>query len=452
MSKNVLSRQELKKHVGAVHIRNKLSLLQRKVANILLLNAYDDLLSRGLHTISVRQLAELAGFDSKDYQNLKAALIALTETAIEWNLLDNEGNDVWRVSSMLSEAEISRGICRYAYSRSLAEKLYHPEIYARINLAIQRRFSSGYALALYENCARFRGVGATGWWHMDMFRKLMGVEDSEYINFKYLNKRVIKPAVEQVNHQSDLHIGVNFRRAKRRVVALNFTVQDNPQLPLRLSVKEQIMTDMENEVVTANGTESAPTSTNKVRQRLVNFGLTEKAASDWLNKTNENYVVENLDIVERDFEAGKVRNLSAYTTAALQQDFRPRRAPIEEARTQRRAERAEAQAQRQVAQDRLSTLRAEFRRDEICNVLKNLSSDEREEIQREFFAKNQKNPMISKFRKYGMDHPVIRSVFLAFVCESMLDDLDGSSARARFAEFVRRQSADLVELEEAASA
>jgi len=38
--------RELKKHVGAIHIRNSLTLLQRKVANVLLLNAYENLLSR----------------------------------------------------------------------------------------------------------------------------------------------------------------------------------------------------------------------------------------------------------------------------------------------------------------------------------------------------------------------------------------------------------------------
>lgn len=48
-----MSQQELKKHVAAVHIRNRLSLLERKVANILLLNAYEDLLTQEVHTIKV---------------------------------------------------------------------------------------------------------------------------------------------------------------------------------------------------------------------------------------------------------------------------------------------------------------------------------------------------------------------------------------------------------------
>ena len=37
---------ELKKHVAVIHSSNKLTLLQRKIANALLFNAYEELLTR----------------------------------------------------------------------------------------------------------------------------------------------------------------------------------------------------------------------------------------------------------------------------------------------------------------------------------------------------------------------------------------------------------------------
>ena len=49
-----------------------------------------------------------------------------------------------------------------------------------INLDIQKRFTSGHALALYENCYRFVRTGSTGWWPLAIFRRLMGVDDSDY--------------------------------------------------------------------------------------------------------------------------------------------------------------------------------------------------------------------------------------------------------------------------------
>jgi hypothetical protein len=46
------SKEQLKKHVAAIHTSVDLSLLERKTANVLLLNAYDTLLTRRTHTLS----------------------------------------------------------------------------------------------------------------------------------------------------------------------------------------------------------------------------------------------------------------------------------------------------------------------------------------------------------------------------------------------------------------
>lgn len=46
-----LENEEVKKHVAAIHIKNTLSLLERKMANILLMNAYEFLPTKTEHTI-----------------------------------------------------------------------------------------------------------------------------------------------------------------------------------------------------------------------------------------------------------------------------------------------------------------------------------------------------------------------------------------------------------------
>ena len=43
-----LRRSAVKKNVAAIHVSGKLTLLQRKLSNVLLLNAYDDLLAKPL--------------------------------------------------------------------------------------------------------------------------------------------------------------------------------------------------------------------------------------------------------------------------------------------------------------------------------------------------------------------------------------------------------------------
>jgi hypothetical protein len=73
---------ELKKHVGAIHSSNHLTLIQRKIANALLYNAYDHLMDRNEHQIHIPSLCNLIGYDSKDFRKIKGALIALISTVI----------------------------------------------------------------------------------------------------------------------------------------------------------------------------------------------------------------------------------------------------------------------------------------------------------------------------------------------------------------------------------
>ena len=76
---------ELKKHVGAVHVKGRLSLLQRKISNVLLVNAYEQLPRRDVaeHEIRLATLAEAAGFDSNHHALLRDALEALVSLKIK---------------------------------------------------------------------------------------------------------------------------------------------------------------------------------------------------------------------------------------------------------------------------------------------------------------------------------------------------------------------------------
>ena len=223
---------EVKKHVGAVHSKAPLSLLQRKVANVLLLNAFEELADDGVerHEIALRDLARICDFDSNNWEYLQNALRALTDVRIEWNVLDAEGKKRWGRSAYLAEVEMVErsGTASYVYPPTLRRQLANPAVYARINLAVQARFGSGYALALYENCVRFRKVGTTGWISVEDWRGLLGVEDGQYPEYKYLNKQVLKRAVDEVNHYSDIRVEMETKREGRSVATLRFTVAEAP--------------------------------------------------------------------------------------------------------------------------------------------------------------------------------------------------------------------------------
>jgi hypothetical protein len=398
-------KQELKKHVAAVHISNKLSLLQRKAANVLLLNAYEELLTKEKHRIRIKELAMLIGFESHNQEVLKEALRGLMSTVLEWGLLDEQGEENgWEGCPMLASARIQHGWCMYSYSQELREKLYNPEIYARINLSIQRQFSSGYALALYENCARYRNVGSTGWIEMDVYRELMGVPNGKHADFKRFSSRVIRDPVKQVNKTSDILIEPTYKREKRKVTAIKFLVKENSQLSLfadkalpgRLLVK----------------------CSRGIEQRLREYGLTNSQARKILDICDDEYIIQNLDVVEKDYQAGKVESLSAYTLAALKEDYRPKQAAYEAKPAERKA--LEAQAKEE--QQRLETQKRELEAQRLQQALDALSEQELQELQKRFLEHHKSNRLLRRWLKQGFEHKVVQGLFRAFAAELLFQE------------------------------
>ena len=62
-----LRRETVKKNVAAIHISGKLSLLQRKLSNVLLLNAYDRLGTAQMFEMDARTLCMIVGYNSNDF-------------------------------------------------------------------------------------------------------------------------------------------------------------------------------------------------------------------------------------------------------------------------------------------------------------------------------------------------------------------------------------------------
>lgn len=423
---------ELKKHVAAIHINNKLSLLQHKIANILLLLAYDDLLIKEEHTVRVGHLAKLAGFDSNDHELLKQSLVALAETSLQWNILNEGKKGEWGVSTMLAQAVIDKGECRYAYSPELRRKLYKPEIYARINLAVQQTFTSGYALKLYENCVRYRDVHSTGWWSVEIFKSLLGIDEDEYRNFKDLNKWVIKPSIVQINGGSDITLDVEYKRENRKIVKLRFHVEENPQLLLKLSVRRQLLSTM-SDLDTEPSAELEPGKS--VLDRLQQFGLTKREARSALKEYGEPYILENLRVVEHAYLAGKVESLAAFTKAALKADYRPRLSPLETAQLQDKQDRKALQEQRQQAREQLESLRTQFDKQRLEKALAELSQDQMTTLKGRFTDHYKHQPVFRKLLSKGWESPVVQGMFRNFAAEALLAE----PSEAEFAAFVAEQ-------------
>lgn len=240
-----MSYAEVIKHSATVQVTNTVPLLARRLWNVLLARAYDDLPDWErvrVHKVPVGEVLDALGTTTRNTEHLKDLLKALASTPVEWNVLGKDNVEEWGVSALLAEAKIKGGHVEFSYGPTLRERLHNPRLYVRISLSIQNRFASKHALALYELCVDYldvaRGRGETPWIALDTYRAMMGIEADQYERFAQLNQRVVKASVKEVNKRSDVVVAVEYQKDGRSVSALKFRVRpaerdERPALPAR---------------------------------------------------------------------------------------------------------------------------------------------------------------------------------------------------------------------------
>lgn len=304
---------ELKKHVAVIHSNNKLSLLQRKIANALLFNAYRELLDKDEHSIHIAVLCKAIGYGSNDYKTIKKALVNLLATVLEWNLVDgariDQKGEIWNASSIISDASINGPICTYSYSNKMRQLLYHPDLYGRIDLYVQSKFKSTYGLALYETCCRFQNLDHSPWIDINTFRRLMGVEDDKYKVFRDFKSRVLDKALEEVNQYSPLRVEAHLRRVNQKVIDISFTIRSEtvitvPRLPEHSDIPDILKT---------------------------RFGFSKRQIELTLEQYEPAYIAQKIAMIEasKSYRAGRIQNLAKYLLKALQDDYQPPKASKE---------------------------------------------------------------------------------------------------------------------------
>ena len=305
----------------AIHVQSKMSLLQRRAWNVLLANAYKELLDKEIHRVSMVELTAKLGFDSKNDDYLKEILESIADFKVKWNILGKDKKQEWGVAHLLAEVRIHDGICFYQFPHTLRLKLHNPRVYAKLNLRLQNQFTSKYALVLWEVCFDYfdadRQQGETPFIPLENYRELMGVEADEYTTFKSLNQWVIKPAIKETNDLTNYHVEVEQKRLGRRIAELKFRITKVKQLP----VQESLFPDIEN--------------LPRVAVELVQAEIDQKvalqiAAAEWDFITPEklpkpgtypdflSYISEK---IEMSLDAASVKNRAGYIVEAIRENY-----------------------------------------------------------------------------------------------------------------------------------
>jgi plasmid replication initiation protein len=390
--------QELKKHVATIHCSNALTLLQRKISNALLYNAYRELLSRDEHEITIRKLCSLIGYNSNDHLTIKNALKNLISTVIEWNIIDETTSEQdWTASSILASARIKGSLCYYSYSARMRELLHSPAIYGRVSLIVQSKFKSAYGLAVYENCVRYKGLPNTRWFDLDVFRKLMGISESLYPIFRDLKRRVIDKAVEEVNTYSDMIVTPEIKRVGRKATAIRFLLKERVK-------KVRLGDNLIQENNSACNCRGILGSKDDLSQELRDdFGFTTKQIRKTLEKYDSQLIRDKIALIKasNSYIQGRVDNLTAYLLCALKNNYLLPTTSLERInkKRQNREEKEHLKKLEQLKQEERKKEYSEYSEGQINETIEKLTSNEKKQLEKEFeqFLLEPQNKTIYRF-------------------------------------------------------
>lgn len=220
-----------RKAVQIVHSKPKqpLSLLQRKLGNAWAKHAIENSPDEnGWWVLGIKDLANDVGFDSNNREYLKTSAEALMRIVFEWDVISTTNKRPWKASVMFPEVEIHSNVIRYQISSQLRELVVKPEIYALIDMNVVRRFRRAPSLAIWEFCIRFERLALTTEVPWEQFRDMMLGETAEartYQEYKYFKAKVLKPAIAEINAESNLRIELVESKIGKRVSSIRFQIE-----------------------------------------------------------------------------------------------------------------------------------------------------------------------------------------------------------------------------------
>lgn len=104
--------------------------------------------------------------------------------------------------------------------------------FTRIMIKNVSSLSSVYSIRIYELLQQFRSTGERTI-SVDDFRSVLEL-DGKYVDFKILNRDLIKSSIAELNSKSDLNVTVEYIKKGRNVVALRFKFKEDKQIRMQI--------------------------------------------------------------------------------------------------------------------------------------------------------------------------------------------------------------------------
>ncbi len=263
-------------------------------------------------------LLRVSGSSGEDRTAAKRYLREMRGLEVDWESTAPGDGVKWRGFSMLSEVAIEvrdgENWVAWSFPPTIMAALREPHRWARIYLDMLASLSSYSAVALYEICARYRDnpSGKTSrkpvaWWADALSQAPAGSERREWRKFK--NERV-KPAIDEINRETDLEIELVEHKQGRAIAEAQFNVRKKHSVS-RLN----------------HGTELIDAT---LAQRASLLGLREMKFDELVREFGEELVRQKLELLEKRIANQRLRgveNAYSYLRSLLRNDGKDQAEP-----------------------------------------------------------------------------------------------------------------------------
>jgi plasmid replication initiation protein len=236
--KSIIKPQEL---VDIIEM-SPLTLNDRRIFNLLLGHAWNNIFTHETHTISRHELVKHVDSNNQD---ITACLRRLMSAIVQIKIPNNKnGKKAIRQIALLgaNDIETNGSEIIYKFPSELVKIIKDTEIFARIHTDVMFQLSSKYSLVLYEFLQKRGNLKHIHYelLSIDELRGLFAVPKGKLKSFGHLNDKAIKPAVKEVSFLSEYEITAEPVKMGRSVTHIKFSWTRKTNIRKQISAVEEL--------------------------------------------------------------------------------------------------------------------------------------------------------------------------------------------------------------------
>jgi plasmid replication initiation protein len=269
------------------------------------------------YTIDLKEIAHLHGLTLNNdlYKQLHRAAEELLVTVVDISIGKTVRKTTWLnyVEYVPNEAQLKVTI----HDELKPYLLQLKANFTQYQFAAVANFKNSYSIRFYELLKMRQNMGKGGQFYIEYalveLKKLLGIPNDEYKQATDLRARVIKPAMDEIDTQTDLNIvQVDYLKKGRAIHAIKITAEPKKQRILAIQDPEDTSRD--------STPQPSPEKRPQAVQALLDFGFVESEAFGLVKKYKGEKVIQSLAYVTEKKKNQDIKDPCAYLRKVLNGD------------------------------------------------------------------------------------------------------------------------------------